>query len=108
MPTHKPRSHSEERVALHVRLAWEASAGHLDGLQCPECRQAAVSVWFTHPAEDTYRTWFVCDHCHYRTRAQCTERPPFFSEDRVNAELQERDLAGLKWARSMEPPQRFM
>lgn len=32
----------------------EAAAGHLDDLECPKCRQAAVSVWFTHPANDVY------------------------------------------------------
>jgi len=47
---------------------------------------ASVSVWFTHPAEDVYRTWFLCSDCDFHTRAQLVDRPPCFLEGRVNDE----------------------
>ena len=100
--------HTDERLSLHVRLLGEAAAGHLDNLECPTCRKAAVSVWFTHPSEDEYRTWFICDDCGFHTRTQNTERPQFFTEDRVSSELEERDLAILKNLVFKKPPQRFM
>jgi hypothetical protein len=51
-----PKKTSDERASWHVQLLKEAAAGRLDDLECPKCRQLAVSVWFTHPAADFYRT----------------------------------------------------
>jgi hypothetical protein len=109
MPTESsPNLNNDERLSLQLRLLNEAATGHLDELECPKCRQAAVSVWFTHPAADVYRTWFICVNCDFHSRAQNTEKPLFFSEDRVSTELEEKDLAILKQSLFKRPPQRLM
>jgi len=92
----------------YLRLLHEADAGYLDDLECPQCQQTAVSVRFTHPAADTYRTWFICSGCNFHTRVQNGERPRFYSEDRVSTDLQERDLLIEKQARFKKPPQQTM
>jgi hypothetical protein len=97
-----------DELSLQVRLVHEADAGCLDDLECPKCRHSAVSVWFTHPAADVYRTWFLCVNCDFHTRAQNTEKPRFFSEDRVNTELEEKDLAILRQSIFKRPPLRTM
>src|SRR2546427_12972592 len=99
---------SDERLSSQLRLLNEAAAGHLDDLECPKCRHAAVSVWFTHPASDVYRTWFICADCDFHTRAQNTAKPSFFSEARVNTELEEQDLSILRASLFKRPPQRLM
>lgn len=86
---------SPEKVRLQLRLLEDAASGRLDGLECPQCGHAAVSVWFTHPAASTYRTWFVCTQCNFLTRAQNSTRPPFFSEAHVRQDLEERDLSAM-------------
>jgi hypothetical protein len=96
-------SRSAENLALHIKLANEAYAGHLDELECPGCRKPAVSVWFTNPAEDFYRTWFLCTACKFHTRAQNTEKPPFFSEGRRRADLEELDSDIIKKAIFKQP-----
>jgi hypothetical protein len=109
MPTESSQNpNNDERLTLQLRLLNEAAAGRLDELECPKCRQAAVSVWFTHPAADFYRTWFICMNCDFHTRAQNAEKPPFFSEDRVSTELEEKDLAILRQSIFKRPPQRLM
>ena len=55
-----PDDSKAERMAHLLRLLNAASAGTLDALECPRCRQDAVSVWFTHPGDGIYRTWFIC------------------------------------------------
>ncbi len=110
MPTENsqnPRRTNEE-LSLQLRLLKGANAGRLDDLECPKCRLAAVSVWFTHPVADVYRTWFICVNCDFHTRAQNTEKPRFFSEDRVNTELEEKDLAILRRSLFKRPPLRTM
>jgi len=103
-----PLQHSDERISGYLHLMNEALAGRFDDLQCPTCRQQAVSVWFTHPTVDRYFTWFICADCRFHTWAEHAEKPPFFSEDRVSTELQEQDLAMLKRSRFKMPPQRKM
>ena len=98
----------DDRLSLQLRLLNEAAAGHLDDLQCPNCRQAAISVWFTHPAADVYRTWFICFNCDFHSRAQNTEKPLFFSEHRVSTELEEKDMAILRQSIFKRPPLRTM
>src|SRR5437667_2793064 len=73
-----PKSDRQARIAL-LRAAAE---GKLNGLPCPRCAQLCVSVWFTHPAEELYRTWFVCAACGFEMRAQNSGRPPYYSEER--------------------------
>jgi hypothetical protein len=108
MPTESSQNPNDERVSLHMQLLKEASAGRLDDIECPKCRQPAVSVWFTHPAADFYRTWFICVNCDFHTRAQNTQKPVFFSEDRASTELEEKDLAILRQSIFKRPPQRLM
>jgi predicted RNA-binding Zn-ribbon protein involved in translation (DUF1610 family) len=109
MSSEKPQNQqSDSTVAERVRLMKEADAGKFEELECPKCGQAAVSVWFTHPAADEYRTWFICAGCGFHTRAHLSEKPANFSESRINTELQERDLLILKQARFKKPPTRLM
>ena len=65
-----------------IRLLEAAAEGTLEALPCPRCGQPSVSVWFTHPAPDLYRTWFVCDACDFKMRAQNTGRPAHYSAER--------------------------
>jgi hypothetical protein len=99
---------TDERLRPYIRLLTQANAGQLDSLECPGCGRMAVSVWFTCPAVNTYRTWFICSDCEFHTRVQDTQKPPFFSEDRVSTDLQERDLMTLKQSRFKRPPQQLM
>jgi hypothetical protein len=103
-----PNPNSDERLTSQLRLLNEAAAGRIEDLECPNCGHAAVSVWFTHPAADMYRTWFICADCDFHARAQNTIRPSFFSEDRVNTDLEEHDLSILKQSLFKRPPQRLM
>lgn|SRR6267142_233163 len=108
MPTgnsQNPRKTSDE-LSLQLRLLNEADAGRLDDLECPKCRHATVSVWFSHPAAEIYRTWFICVNCDFHTRAQNTERPRFFSDERVSTALEEKDLAILRQSLFKRPPGR--
>jgi hypothetical protein len=89
-------------------LVKESASGHLDNLDCPSCRRASVSVSFSCPAPEIYRTWFVCADCDFRTRVQNTTKPIFFSEDRVSEELEEKDKSILRRAIFKRPPQRLM
>jgi hypothetical protein len=98
-------SRSPEELKLYMRLLNDADSGSLDNLECPSCRQTAVSVWFTHPAEDIYRTWFVCTHSRFHSRAQNNGIPAFFTANRLRPDLQEGDLSVLKQA-VFEKPQR--
>jgi len=86
----------DDRVAKQIQLLNDARDGRLDKLDCPVCHEAAVSVWFTNPADETYRTWFLCGACDFCTRAQELERPHFFSDDRRRLDLEERDSEILK------------
>jgi hypothetical protein len=108
MPRERSHNQTNSELSSQLRLLQEAAIGHLDNLECPNCRHMAVSVWFSHPAADTYRTWFICADCDFHTRAQNTERPLFFSDDRVSTELEERDLSIVKQAIFKRPPQRRM
>jgi hypothetical protein len=94
-----------DRVVHIVELTNQAEGGLLDKLQCPKCRHLAVFVWFTRPAEDEYRTWFLCTACSFHTRAHNTGKPHFFSEERRRLDLEARDTAILKKAVFRRPPQ---
>jgi len=65
----------DELVSMHLRLLNQANAGQLDELQCPKCRLLTVSAWFSRPAEDVYRTWFLCANCDFHARAQNSAKP---------------------------------
>ena len=89
---------NDERISKHLSLLNEAEEGRFENLECPICHHAAVSVWFTHPAADIYRTWFLCANCNFCTRAQNADKPRFFSESRCNKNLEESDVSILKLA----------
>src|SRR5262245_34736446 len=69
-------------VAERLDLLRAANEGRLHGLTCPRCATPNVSVWFTHPNEREYRTWFVCDNCRFEMRAQNSARPQHYSKER--------------------------
>jgi hypothetical protein len=111
MPTENsqsPKNATDDRLTRQLRLLEELDAGQLDELECPQCLRLAVSVWFSHPAKDEYRTWFICGDCDFHTRVQNSEKPRFFSENRVSTDLQERDVLILKQAIFKKPPSRIM
>jgi hypothetical protein len=83
----------DDRVARIVGLAGQADLGLLEGLRCPDCGTLAVEVWFSHPAENEYRVWFLCSTCNFQTRAQVAEKPTFYSEERLRQDLEARDEA---------------
>ena len=89
-------SHLPSRERAEIRLAWYLESGMFDSLPCPRCGNSSVSVWFTRPAKNTYRIWYVCEMCDFRTRAQCSERPQQYSEERRHVELEnyDRELLG--------------
>jgi hypothetical protein len=90
------------QVALLVELFKEADAGNLDNLECPKCRHPTVSVWFTKPEPEAYRTWLICTECDFWSHAINTDRPSSFSESRVRSDLQEKDAAILRAIRTRE------
>jgi DNA-directed RNA polymerase subunit RPC12/RpoP len=89
----------EQRLAL-VRAA---ETGALDSLECPGCGHFSVSVWFTHPRENEYRTWYVCSDCDFKMRGHNLTRPLFFSEERVDPEFSECDDDVLRQAIFKKP-----
>jgi hypothetical protein len=80
-----PKSDLKKRTALLEA----ANAGQLDGLACPECANAGVSVWFTRRSENDYWTWFLCDRCNFEMRAQGS-RPPHYSPERERSNIGKR------------------
>ncbi len=88
----------DDRINRQLTLVKQAALGQFENLECPDCRHPSVSVWFTHPQPDEYRTWFVCAACKFHTRAHNSARPAHFTEDRVNSELEGMDESILKAA----------
>src|SRR5581483_12033562 len=96
----EPDDSRRKRLARITKLLDAASAGILDSLECPDCGQRSVSVWFTHPAEGEYRTWFVCRHCECHMHAINIGIPPHYSEDRISERLEnfdERVLSSMRF-----------
>jgi hypothetical protein len=71
----------KDDLAARLALLQAASEGRLDGLPCPCCRRASVSVWFTWRRENDYWTWFLCAECGFEMRAQGS-RPAHYSPQR--------------------------
>jgi len=86
-----------------VALLHEVNAGNLDNLECPKCQRKTVSAWFTRPEPEAFRTWLVCSDCDFWSHVINGAKPPFFSEDRVRVDLQEKDAAILKSIRFKRP-----
>ena len=89
------QSPNPEYIAELSRLALAAERGQFENLECPSCHAEKVCVWFTNPAADFYRTWFICSNCEFHTRAQNAQRPCFFTEERRHQDLEDRDRAIL-------------
>ena len=103
MPEQNSRNHgSSDDVTCRLRLLRDLESGRLDRLDCPDCNKQAVSVWFSHPREAVFRTWFVCSNCSFRMRAQNTTRPKFYSDERLSHELGVYDDRLLKLTRLPE------
>jgi len=90
-----PSSDVESRVALVHCLA----SGKLESLECPKCNQSCVTVWFTHPLANEYRTWFLCSNCDFEMRVQNSEKPAHYSDERINHALEVRDREILEQRR---------
>lgn len=86
-----------------TELLWAADEGRLEELDCPDCHEPTVSVWFTHPMEGEYRTWFICGECSFHIRAHNTGRPPHYSEERVSEKLENYDEHLLSTAKFKRP-----
>ena len=68
-----PGPNSELQATL--KLLAEIESGAIESLECPRCHANMVSVWFTHPCPNEYRTWLICGNCEFRRRVQNSERP---------------------------------
>ena len=79
-------------LARQMEMLSALQTGILDEIACPECNLAAVSVSFTRPADHVFRTWFVCSNCGFECRVHNAERPHHFHEERIDSELQARDV----------------
>jgi hypothetical protein len=88
------------QLALQIELLKEVDSGNLDNLECPKCRNRAVSAWFTNPAPEAYRTWVICAECDFWSHVINATRPSSFSESRIRSDLQEKDAAILKAMRT--------
>jgi len=88
-------------------MVQQFDAGRFEGLACPECGVPAVDVWFTNPAVNQYRIWFVCMNCTFSSRVQHADKPKFFDENRVRSDLQEKDLQVIRAAKFKKAPQEF-
>jgi hypothetical protein len=71
-------------------------SGILNSIECPQCHRHSVSVWFTHPQVNEYRTWFICTECSFEMRVQNSEKPLHYTEDRVDARLETYDVDVLR------------
>jgi len=91
-------------VSARLALLRSVESGVLDSIPCPQCHSNSVSVWFTHPSLNEYRTWFVCSRCAFQMRVQNSERPAYFSADRVDARLEEYDSEILRKCRLADSP----
>lgn len=60
-------------------------------------------VSFTHAAEDHYRVYFTCASCSYRMSGQHVGKPPHFSEERIDPDLQAFDVEILRKAKFPRP-----
>jgi len=69
-------------VQARLLLIQAASEGKLDDLRCPKCKCMTVSVYFTHPANEEYHTWFICNNCDFSMRSQNKGKPEFYSLER--------------------------
>ncbi len=81
-----------DQLKRRLALAQAVEEGRFHDLECPDCGARGIRVAFTHPFPDEYRTWLICSSCGGEVRIQNPGRPRYFSEDRIDLELQRRDL----------------
>jgi len=74
-----------------VELLALLEAGKLENLLCPQCQRESVSVWFTHPAPEEYRTWLICSTCEFQARAHNSSKPAHYSEAKRHIVLETKD-----------------
>lgn len=79
-----------------LKLLEKSDEGYLDRLECPACHRPSVSVAFSHPGSNEYRTWFTCHECSFSMRVQNTGKPPHYSEDRIDVDRQAYDIELLR------------
>lgn len=88
----KDNSHCRmNELSTGLHLMEKMNTGRLDALVCPKCGKPDVSVWFTQPMANEYRTWFVCGKCDFKLRTQNSERPAQFTSERVDKTLEKYD-----------------
>lgn len=95
MPSENSPSQNSE-LSIKLTLLRVLDSGVIDSIQCPQCLNGSVSVWFTHPLANEYRTWFTCEKCSFRMRVQNSERPRYFIEGRVDQRLDTYDTKILQ------------
>lgn len=93
---------SGDEIELRSALVRALESGRLDHMECPNCREYAITVWFSNPIEGEYRTWFICSSCSFEMRVQNSMKPRFYSDERVSHELDQYDrrVLALKRMRS--------
>lgn len=96
---HANSLNQSDDVQLRLGLLNVLESGILDSIGCPRCHQPTVSVSFTHPSHDEFRTWFICKNCSFSMRTQNSEQPKHFSSDRVDERLEHYDLDILRKSR---------
>jgi hypothetical protein len=92
----KQSESSQDRLKKYRPAFAAMEAGLLDGIECPECCEKAVSVRFTHSRPAEYRTWLVCGRCSFKLRLHTVGVPSAFSEGRVDEYLETYDADLLK------------
>jgi hypothetical protein len=95
----RENSPSQIEALAGVGLLRTLESGVLDSIECPRCHMHSVSVRFTRPSVDEYRTWFVCAECPFRLRVQNSERPRRYSADRLDEDLETFDSGILRQKR---------
>src|SRR5215469_4586224 len=96
----------DDRLSSQLDLLRQTAEGNLDDLLCPTCGTERVSVWFTQPAPNEYRTWFLCGNCDFHTRVHNLGKPTHFADSRRRLDLEERDRMILQQAAVKKPGNR--
>jgi len=103
MPIENSRSRKSD-AEKHAKMLWSLESGIFDCIECPKCGKCEMSAWFTNPAPNEFRTWFVCCSCGYESHTMNAVKPANFRADRIHLEFQKRDEEIVK-QRKFPPPQ---
>ena len=85
------RSKNSNELNETLKLLEKLESGILDSITCPRCHNDSVTVRFSNPEPNEYRTWLVCLKCSFVLRLQNTERPQFYSTSRIDEQLEAYD-----------------